>query len=201
MNRSLCVLARLAVVILLAACSPAYAQQPAPPTDPAAKPAAAPTTKSPYRQLAPGVMQSVNPMQVLGETESRPYHTGSPHDVVELLAIDPKFPGAKNVPFRRDVWVLDFKFKPVRMIWVDIPQPSGLMQRKLIWYMVYWVTNTGKALHPVEDVNLSYDTFDKRQLYEVKTEDQPVRFVPSSCWRAISTWRTIRASPRSTPTA
>ena len=147
------------------------------PTEPAAKPAgdnqpaAPPTTKSPYRPLAPGVMQSVDPMRVLGETVSR-------HDVVELLAIDPKFPGAKNVPFRHDVWVLDFKFKPVRMIWVDIPQPSGLMQRKLIWYMVYSVTNTGKILHPVEDVDLSYDTFDKRQLFEVKTEDRPVRFSP-----------------------
>ena len=116
-------------------------------------------------------MQSVDPMRVLDETVSR-------HDVVELLAIDPKFPGAKNVPFRRDVWVLDFKFKPVRMIWVDIPQPSGRMQRKLIWYMVYSVTNTGKTLHPVEDVDLSYDTFDKRQLYEVKTEDGPVHFAP-----------------------
>ena len=47
--------------------------------------------------------------------------------------------------------MLDFKFKPVRMIWVDIPQPSGYMQRKLIWYMVYSVTNTGKVMHPVED--------------------------------------------------
>jgi hypothetical protein len=147
------------------ACSPVYSQ------DAAAKPAAAPTVKSPYRQLAPGVMQSVDPMRVLDETVSR-------HDVVELLAIDPKFPGAKNVPFRRDVWVLEFKFKPMRMIWVDIPQPSGRMQRKLIWYMVYSVTNTGKTLHPVEDVDLSYDTFDKRQLYEVKTEDGPVHFAP-----------------------
>jgi len=94
--------------------------------------------KSPYRPLAPGVMRSVDPMRVLDETVSR-------HDVVELLSIDPKFPGAKNVPFRRDIWVLDFQFKPVRMIRVDLPQPSGFMQRKLIWYMVYSVTNTGRS--------------------------------------------------------
>ena len=98
--------------------------------------------------------------------------------MVELLAVDPKFDWAKDIPFRRDVWVLDFKFKPVRMIRVDIPQPSGYMQRKLIWYMVYSVTNTGKVMHPVEDVDLPYETSEKKQLYEVKKVDGPVRFAP-----------------------
>ena len=46
----------------------------------------------------------------------------------------------------------------MRMIWVDIPQPDGFMQRKLIWYMVYSVTNPGKIMHPVEDVQLPYPT-------------------------------------------
>jgi len=151
---------RLAIAVLLAACSQGFAQQ-----------QAAPGAKSPYRPLAPGVMHSVDPMQVLDETVSR-------HDVVELLAVDPKFDWAKDVAFRRDIWVLDFKFKTMRMIWVDVPQPSGMMQRKLIWYLVYSVTNTGKALHPVEDVDLSYETFNKRQLYKVVTVDRPVRFSP-----------------------
>jgi hypothetical protein len=185
MNRSLSVWAWLAAATLCVAYSQGYAQQPAAPAGPAAKPsgekqpAARPVTKSPYRPLAPGVMQTVDPMRALDETVSR-------HDVVELLALDPEFPGAKappkfpeaKPPFRRDIWVLDFQFKPVRMIRVDIPQPSGFMQRKLIWYMVYSVTNTGKILHPVEDVDLTYDTFDKRQLYGVKTEDRPIRFKP-----------------------
>ena len=138
--------------------------------------AAGPTTKSPYRPLAPGVMISVDPMRELKESVSR-------HNVVELLAVDPKFDWAKDVPFRRDVWALDFKFKPVRMIWVDIPQPSGYMQRKLIWYMVYSVTNTGKVMHPVENEDLPYEIYDKRQLAKVEMVDRPVRFRPSSCWR------------------
>ena len=108
----------------------------------------------------------------------------SRHDVVELLAVDPKFDWAKDIPFRRDVWALDFKFKPVRMIWVDVPQPSGYMQRKLIWYMVYSVTNTGKIMHPVEDVPLPYDTADNRQLYEVKSIDAPIRFAPEFLFEA-----------------
>ena len=57
--------------------------------------------------------------------------------MVGLLAVDPAFDWAKDVTFRHDVWVLRFRFKPMRMMWVDVPQPSGFMQRKLIWYMVY----------------------------------------------------------------
>jgi hypothetical protein len=127
--------------------------------------------QGPYRQLAPGVLKSVDPAQKLDESVSR-------HDVVELLAVDPNLGWAKDVPFHHDVWTLDFKFKPVRTIWVDVPQPSGYMQRKLIWYMVYSVTNTGKVLHPVENAELPYKTSDKKRLYQVTTEQRPVRFAP-----------------------
>jgi hypothetical protein len=128
-------------------------------------------TKSPYRQLAPGVLQTVDPMRALDESVSR-------HDVVELLAIDPKFDWAKDIAFRHDVWVLQFQFKPMRMIVVDVPQPSGFMQRKTIWYMVYAVTNSGKVMQPVADVSLPYETTKKKLLYEVKMVDRPVRFFP-----------------------
>ena len=47
------------------------------------------------------------------------------HNVVELLTVDNNFDWAKEVTFRHDVWSLDFKFKPVRMMWVDVPQPTG----------------------------------------------------------------------------
>ena len=165
----------LTALMSVLTCSWAIAQQDAAPAAPAAKQATekqpAPTTKSPYRQLAPGVMISIDPMRELKESVDR-------HDVTELLAVDPKFDWAKDIPFRRDVWALDFKFKPVRMIRVDIPQPSGYMQQKLIWYMVYSVTNTGKALHPVEDADLPYETFEKKQLYRVDTIDGGLRFAP-----------------------
>ena len=76
------------------------------------------------------------------------------------------------------------------------------MQRKLIWYMVYSVTNTGKVMHPVEDVELPYETFDKKQLYEVKTVDRPVRFAPEFLLEGHQHMKDgRRASPRSIPTA
>ena len=165
MNRSIFVWAWMVAAAL--ACSQAQAQQ-ADGKPPALKP---PSTKSPFRQLAPGVLKTVGPRRGLDETVSR-------HDVVELLAVDSKLDWARDVPFRHDVWTLEFKFKPMRMIWVDVPQASGRMQRKLIWYLIYSVSNSGKVMHPVKDVNLSYETSEKKQLYEVKMEERPIRFVP-----------------------
>ena len=179
MTRSMAVWTWLAAFMLMVPCSRGYGQedadaktlnQPAAEADkqPDAKPL---SVKSPYRKLAPGVLITVDPMRKLEETVSR-------HDMVGLLAVDPKFDWAKDITFRHDVWALEFQFKPMRMIWVDVPQPGGKMQRKLIWYLVYKVTNSGKILHPVEDKKLDYKTAEGRQIYEVKTEDHPVRFAP-----------------------
>ena len=131
-----------------------------------------PAAAQQFRRLAPGVMKTVDPAREVEESFSR-------HDVVELLAVDPNVDWAKDVPFRHDVWSLDFQFKLPRMIWVDIPQPTGQMQRKLIWYMVYTVTNTGQVMTPVQDAELPYPTTDNPKLFEVKMVDQPVRFAPS----------------------
>lgn len=123
---------------------------------------AEPAAEGPYRMLAPGVMQSVDPELHEVETVSR-------HDVVELLAVDPDLEWAKDVPFRRQIWYLEFKFKPMRMILVDIPQPNGRMRQKLLWYMVYSVTNPGKVMPSVQGVDGSY---------QLQDSDQPVLFIP-----------------------
>ncbi len=124
--------------------------------------AQAPKSTGPHRKLAPGVLKTIDPARRLDESFSR-------HDVVELLAVDPTFDWAKDVAFRHDVWALDFRFKPMRMVWVDIPQASGRMQRKLIWYMVYSVTNPGKIMHPVPAADGTY---------KVEYVSRPVRFLP-----------------------
>jgi hypothetical protein len=77
---------------------------------------------------------------------------------------------AKSVSFRRDVWCLEFTFKPLRMIHVDIPQPSGKIQRKLIWYMVYRVRNTGVALAPEQQDDDTFTSVDK--------SFDAIRFIP-----------------------
>ncbi len=76
---------------------------------------------------------------------------------------------ASKVTLRHNVWNLEFAFKPMRMVHVDVPQPTGKMQRKLIWYMVYRVRNLGGHLTPVpiED-NFQHKTFGAQRANEVK---------------------------------
>lgn len=128
-----------------------------------APPAPARPAKSGYRQLAPGVMKVVKPELLTEETFSR-------HDVVELLAVDPAFDWAKDTPFRREIWGLEFQFKVMRMIWVDIPHPeTDRMQRKLVWYLVYSVTNSEKAFQPVKQADGTW---------AVEHVDRPLTFIP-----------------------
>jgi len=130
----------------------------------------------PYRALAPGVTVTIPPDRQEAETFSK-------QDVVEILH---GIPGLEWTPklspetqtlrqmatqtvFRRDIWCLEFTFKPVRTIWVDVPQPSGKMQRKLIWYMVYQVKNTGGHLKPAKQADGTF---------VVEPVDRDIRFFP-----------------------
>ena len=108
------------------------------------------------RQLAPGVLTTIAP-------NFEPDDTVSTHDIMEiranpalqwnpefLAATDTLYGMADKVKFRRDVYCLEFSFKPLRMIEVDVPVASGGTERKLVWYLVYRVRNTGQVLKPVE---------------------------------------------------
>jgi hypothetical protein len=165
-----------ALVVLAAAGFAAFGQQDQPPRG-----------RGPYRQLAPGVLLTVDPARQLEESFSR-------HDITELLAVERpevKFDWARDATFRLDVWTLEFRFKPVRMIRVDIPQPNGSMQRKLIWYLVYSVTNK-----PIEEKIVDVKALDDENAqslpqfgwmrpvraddgtYKLQFLNQPIRFVP-----------------------
>jgi hypothetical protein len=124
--------------------------------DKAATPAKPTSSKSGFRAIVPGVEHTIMPD--LHEEE-----TYSVHDVVGILATPnlkwtPKLsPGSQTLAematgtvFRRKIWGLEFTFKPVRMVYVDVPQATGKMQRKLVWYMVYHVKNSGGQLTPVK---------------------------------------------------
>jgi hypothetical protein len=77
---------------------------------------------------------------------------------------------SEGVKFRRDIWCLEFSFKPLRMLHVDVPQANGKMQRKLVWYMVYKVKNTGQVLVPHEEPDGTFTT--------TMGPGGPVRFIP-----------------------
>jgi len=100
----------------------------------------------PLRKLAPGVVTEIGPTIEEAET-----FTG-PVEMSELLAMgdldwQPKTLAetetlstmAKHVTFRRQIWALEFGFKPLRMIEVD---------GQKVYYLVYYVKNNGRHLNP-----------------------------------------------------
>jgi hypothetical protein len=110
--------------------------------------------------------------------ENKADDTVQRHDVTELLyAKGPfEFDFAKDVSFRHELWMLEFKYKPIRMITADLPGPNGRLQRKQIWYMVYQVTNPGKVYRSVlKKVPPGEQDY---KLYELATVDKPVLFTP-----------------------
>jgi len=109
--------------------------------------------QQPRRPLAPGVLTVIPPEPKADETLQGPL----PLRNVTRLNWDPNYSPktqtlgdkASKVVLRRNIWNLEFAFKPVRMLYVDIPHPPTLkMHRKLIWYMVFRVKNTGQHLRP-----------------------------------------------------
>ena len=89
---------------------------------------------NPGRQLAPGVLRTIDPDVRSGDTFSH-------HDLVELLNDYPDYEWAKQVRFEHDVWALEFSFKPLRFIEIDVPDEDRRPRRRLVWYMVYRVRN------------------------------------------------------------
>lgn len=99
--------------------------------------------------------------------------THSDHDLVDVLNKDQKYgerPGslnqAKDRRYQHNVWGLEFTFKPVRFVTVDLPAPDGKLDKKIIWYLLYHVRNT--------------------------TSQEPVRFVPKFL---LHSWDTDKYYP------
>ncbi len=130
------------------------------------------------RDFAPGVVTTIPP-------DFEPEETVSTHDLVEIRA-NPEAPWkpelmtesrtlygmSEGVKFRRDVSCLEFSFKPLRMIRVDVPGTDGRIDRKIVWYMVYSVRNTGQVLKPVVDADGVVGT-------KLAQGGPPLRFIPS----------------------
>jgi hypothetical protein len=168
-----------------------------------------------FRNLVPGVERTIDPERSFRELTSR-------HDVPELLAVDATFDWAKDMQYYHDVWALDFTFKPMRMIEVDVPAPGGKLRKKLVWYLVYRVKNPGIVWHteptvyadPVRKVakkdqgEFEYEVTGQDALTEGKVliveeaREKPVRFAPNFVLfsrdpAASSTWTGRFRPPRS----
>jgi len=130
-----------------------------------------------FRRLAPGVLTVIPPRtssdshairgelfevtRGLQDQAWKPQQAASHTTLVEQ---------AKNREFQRDIWCLEFAFKPPRLIDVDVPASELRLQRKRVWYLVYRVRNTGGRRTVIDK-----DDPTKRT---VETFETPVRFLP-----------------------
>lgn len=134
------------------------------------------------RTLAPGVLKVIPVSPQEDETADGPI------PLVELLTnysgrdwkpnYIPKketlLERARQVTLRRPIWNLEFAFKPIRRIWVDIPSTTGKMQQKQIWYMVYRVKNPGTQFVP----SGAKDVFGNETFKVVSAPGSELHFVP-----------------------
>jgi len=108
------------------------------------------------RQFAPGVLTTIPPAPQAEEMYSGPRPLVELPIAIKDLQYEPKlsstsstvYERAQSAMLRRTIWNLEFSFKPMRMIYVDVPQANGRMQRQLVRYMVYRVRNLGNHLKP-----------------------------------------------------
>jgi hypothetical protein len=69
--------------------------------------------------------------------EGKPYFDARTRTLVEM---------ARQAILRREIHCFEFAFKPLRQMYIDLPQPNGSMERQLVWYMVYRVRYQGGDL-------------------------------------------------------
>ena len=108
------------------------------------------------RPLAPGVLTVIPPDPQYEETLSGPMALVEIAKGLTEMDWQPNFEAKSRTAFersrlavlRRQVWNLEIAFKPMRTIVVDVPQPTGKMQKKVIWYIVYRVRYLGNDMIP-----------------------------------------------------
>jgi len=76
--------------------------------------------------------------------------------------------------YPRDIWCLEFAFKPPRLIDVDVPAGDARMQRKRIWYLVYRVRNVGGRRLLTEPAEGAVEKGRRR----VEPFEAPIEFMP-----------------------
>ncbi len=148
----------------------------------AQEPAASGTGQAALRKLAPGVVTEIGPQIEEEETFS------GPREFVELMRKAPELEWKSNflantetllamsrdVVFRRQVWALEFGFKPMRMMDVAVRGSDGQTRTQRVWYLVYYVKNQGRHLNPTPERDEQ-----GHELYTPKPVNHSVRFFPS----------------------
>ncbi len=143
-------------------------------------PASAQSANTAGRKLAPSVLNVIPPGNEPEDTVQGPVNL--PYvSKNQAIAWEPKtlpksdtlLERGKDVLFRGDAYCLEFAFKPVRMIDVEVPTKVGFRQAR-VWYMVYRVRYLGRDLRPVPES----DKFNNKVYETTPVSAKWVRFIP-----------------------
>ncbi len=135
-----------------------------------------------FRALAPGVLTVIPADTSLDDCLPR----GSLVEVTkgqQALAWVPKRAApnttfvelARRLEYPRDIWCLEFAFKPPRQIDVDIPAGDNRMRRATVWYLVYRVKNVGGRRLVIGNDNEGQPDPTQRSIEAI---EKSVRFLP-----------------------
>lgn len=131
------------------------------------------------RQLAPGVVRVVESRAEASDTVSDAFVI---HGLVDssqawtpttVPATETLHELAQRAVIHRPVWQLEFGFKPLRMIQAKWQESNGSMREGLVWYLVYYVRNTGQHLQPTPQKE-GWETE-----FTATPSDHAVRFLPT----------------------
>ncbi len=135
-----------------------------------------------YRTLAPGAL-TVVPADRSADDPIQRGPLVEVHEGQKALAWTPLRSAANStfveraaqLEYPRDVWCLEFAFKPPRRLEVDIPEDGLRMRRETIWYLVYRVKNVGgrRVVQDTDDAGKP-DPASRRE----ETYQQSIRFLP-----------------------
>jgi hypothetical protein len=81
-----------------------------------------------------------------------------------------------RVEYPRDIWCLEFAFKPPRMMAVDVPASAEQMRRVNVLYLVYRVKNLGARRVVTHRTDAAREADPVERV--VEAYEQPVRFLP-----------------------
>jgi hypothetical protein len=135
-----------------------------------------------FRQLAPGVLKVIPADVSMDEairrgplveiTEGQRAREWKPRRAASNTTFLER---GRRLEYPRDIWCLEFAFKPPRRIEVDIPAVDDRMRRATVWYLVYRVKNVGgRRLVIGTDAEGNPDPAQR----SVETFEKPVRFLP-----------------------
>ncbi len=129
-----------------------------------------PTSTSTPRMLADGVLRVIPPEVLPEDTALGPFDMEFVASHPDLAWLAPDFPDnqphfnsatetilerGKAVTFRHPVYCLEFAYKPLRTISVNLPGADGKPKSSVIWYLLYRVRYVGEDLVPSVEIALN----------------------------------------------